>query len=116
MNRLLCWATALLLCIAAVPALAQTNVAGDWDVTIQSPQGANTVRVTLKQDGDKLSGIFRSQMGELPFEGGSITGNDLKFAFTIPVQGQALEITMTGKVDGSSITGKAEFGGFGEGD
>jgi hypothetical protein len=115
MNRLLCWAMALLL-VTAAPALAQTNITGDWDLTVQSPQGTNTVRVTFKQDGDKVSGIFRSQMGELPFEGGSMTGNDLKFAFSIPVQGQSLEITMTGKVEGPSMTGKAEFGGFGEGD
>src|SRR5262245_6363517 len=91
MKRFLSWGMALLLITAAAPAVAQTNVTGDWDVTIQSPQGTNTVRVTFKQDGEKLSGIFKSQMGELPFEGGSITGDDLKFAFAIPVQGQSLE-------------------------
>ena len=41
---------ALLLLVAA-PAFAQTNVTGDWDVTIESPQGANTVLVSFKQDG-----------------------------------------------------------------
>ena len=97
-------------------AFAQTNVAGDWDVTIQSPQGTNTVLVTFKQDGDKVSGIFKSPQGELPFEGGSIVGTDLKFAFTINVQGNSLIISMNGKVDGASMSGKADFGGFGEGD
>jgi hypothetical protein len=115
MKKLIGSCLALVLSIAA-PALAQTSVAGDWDVTIVSPQGPNTVRVSFKQDGEKISGIFKSQMGELPFENGSITGDDLKFAFTIPVQGQQLEITMTGKVDGASMAGKADFGGFGEGD
>jgi len=102
--------------MVALPARAQTNIAGDWDVTIQAPQGANTVRVTFKQDGSKVSGIFKSQLGELPFQDGTIDGNDLKFGFAIPIQGQSLDITMTGKVDGESITGKAQFGGFGEGD
>src|SRR5882672_7210207 len=55
-------------------AFAQTNVTGDWDVTINSPQGANTVLVTFKQDGEKVTGIFKSPQGELPFEGGSLTG------------------------------------------
>ena len=104
---------ALLLLVAA-PAFAQTNVTGDWDVTIESPQGANTVLVTFKQDGDKVSGIFKSPMGEMPFDGGSMTGSDIKFAFTIPVQGMSLEITMVGKVDGASIAGKAKFGDFGD--
>jgi hypothetical protein len=97
-------------------AFAQTNVTGDWDVTIQSPQGANTVLVTFKQDGEKVSGIFKSPQGELPFDGGTLTGDDLKFAFTINVQGNSLVISLTGKVAGSEITGKADFGGFGEGD
>jgi hypothetical protein len=112
------WTSALaavLLSIAA-PALAQTNVTGDWDLTIQSPQGANTIRVTLKQDGEKLSGVLKSRMGELPFEGGTMTGDDVKFSFTVPVQGMQLEITLNGKVEGSAIAGKAQFGGFGEGD
>jgi hypothetical protein len=100
----------------ASPLFAQTNVTGDWEVTIQSVQGTNTVRVTFKQDGEKLSGVFRSPMGELPFDGGSVVGSDLKFGFTFPIQGQALEVTMTGTVDGSTIAGKAQFGGFGEGE
>jgi len=106
----------LFVALLTAPAFAQANLTGDWDVTIQSPQGANTVKVTLKQDGDKVSGLFKSPMGELPFTGGTLTGDDLKFAFTVPVQGQPLEITLTGKVAGDTISGKAEFGGFGEGD
>jgi hypothetical protein len=107
-------AAALLVC--AVPAFAQTDVTGDWEVTIVSPQGANTSRVTLKQDGDKVSGLFKSPAGELPFEGGTLTGNELKFVFTVNFQGNPLPITLTGKVDGAAITGKADFGGFAEGD
>lgn len=98
------------------PAFAQTSVTGDWDVTIQSPQGTNTVLVTFKQDGEKVSGIFKSPQGELPFEGGALTGNDLKFSVTINAQGNSIIISMTGKVDGATMTGKADFGGFGEGD
>ena len=99
-------------------ALAQTtpiSVAGDWDVTVQSPQGTTTVVVTLKQDGEKLDGVFKSPLGELPFSG-TLTGNEMKFNFMFPVDGQPLAITMTGKVEGDAITGKADFGGFAEGD
>jgi hypothetical protein len=105
-----------ILLLAAAPVFAQTNVTGDWDVTINSPQGANTVHVTFKQDGEKLSGVLKGQAGQLPFENGSVVADDLKFSFTVPIQGTPLEITMTGKVKESTIEGKAEFGGFGEGD
>jgi len=101
-----------------VPGLAsaQTTVAGNWDVTINSPQGANTSLAVFKQDGDKVSGVLNGRGGELPFEGGTLTGNDLKFSFTINTQGMALPITLTGKVEGDTMSGKADFGGFAEGD
>ena len=108
----------LLSVLLFVPGLAsaQTTVAGNWDVTINSPQGANTSLVVFKQDGDKVSGVLKGRGGELPFEGGTLTGNDLKFSFTINTQGMALPITLTGKVEGETMSGKADFGGFAEGD
>lgn len=108
----------LLAVLLFVPGLAsaQTNVAGNWDVTINSPQGSNTSQVVFKQDGDKVSGVLKGRGGELPFEGGTLTGNDLKFSFTINTQGMALPITLTGKVEGETMSGKADFGGFAEGD
>ena len=111
-TRLLILALALL---TAAPAFAQTNVTGDWDFTINSPQGSNTTRVTLKQEAAKLDGLFKSPAGELPFTG-TMDGDDMKFTFTINFQGMPLDIAMTGKVDGDSIAGKANFGGFVDGD
>jgi len=110
---------AVLLLLAAAPGFAQTpapNITGDWDVTVNSPQGPNTTLVTFTQDGEKVSGIFKSQRGELPFDGGTLTGSDLAFSFTITTQGMQLPITLTGKVDGATMAGKADFGGFAEGD
>jgi hypothetical protein len=110
---------AALLLLAAAPGFAQTpapNITGDWDVTVNSPQGANTTLVTFTQEGAKVSGIFKSQRGELPFDGGTLTGSDLTFSFTITTQGMQLPITLTGKVDGATMAGKADFGGFAEGD
>src|SRR5262245_16074241 len=106
---------ALLVALLAAPAAAQINLTGDWDMTIVSPQGANTVKVTLTQDGDKVSGLFKSQFGELPVTG-ALTGVDLNIAFSLPIQGQSVDIVMTGKVEGPTLAGKVQFGGFGEGD
>jgi hypothetical protein len=102
--------------MVAGSAFAQTNINGDWEVTITSPNGPNTSQVTFKQDGPSVSGLFKSPMGELPFKGGTLSGNDLKFSFTIDVQGQSLEISMAGKVDGDAMKGTANFGGFADGD
>ncbi len=100
----------------AGPLFAQVNVAGDWEVTINSPQGSNSAIASLKQDGDKVSGVLKNPMGELPFEGVTVTGDELKFTFTVNFQGTPLPITLTGKVKGNTIDGKADFGGMAEGD
>ena len=98
----------------AAPTFAQTSVAGDWNLTIQSPTGTRTVPLTLKQDGEKITGMFKGPQGELPVEG-TLVGSELKFAFAIPIQGQSLDISMTGKVEADAVNGTAQFGGFGEG-
>jgi len=99
----------------ASPAVAQTNVAGDWDVTINSPQGANTSKVTFKQDATKLDGMIKSPAGETPI-GGTIEADEVKVAFTINIQGMPFEIKLNGKLVGDTMAGKADFGGFAEGD
>jgi hypothetical protein len=71
--------------------------------------------MTLTQEAEKVSGLFKSPLGELPFTG-TVVANELKFSFTLPVDGNPLLITMTGKVDGPSMAGKGDFGGFAEGD
>src|SRR4051794_3888415 len=113
-SRIVLFALAVLV---AAPGFAQSpaGVVGDWDLTINSPQGANTTRVTFTQEGDKVNGLFKSANGQLPFTG-TMTGNDLKLGFSINVQGMALDITLTGKVEGETMAGKADFGGMAEGD
>jgi hypothetical protein len=111
----LAFAASIVLAGSALAQPAPVTVAGDWDVTVQSPQGTTNVLVTLKQDGEKVDGLFKSPLGELPFTG-TLVGSEMKFTFQFPVDGQPLAITMTGKVDGDAIAGKADFGGFAEGD
>jgi hypothetical protein len=102
--------------ILAVSAIAQSpNVNGEWDVTINSPQGSRNGKVSFKQEGDKLTGVMKNQRGDIPIEG-AISGKTVKFKYTVKFQDQELTITMTGAVDGDTIKGDADFGGFAQGD
>jgi hypothetical protein len=100
----------------ATPAMAQSvNVTGDWDLTVTSPQGSRETKATFKQEGEKLTGVFKGQRGELPIEG-TVKGKEIKFKYTVKFQDQELAITMTGNVDGDVMKGEADFGGFAQGD
>ena len=117
MNRLVCALSALVCAlILSASATAQSpDVTGDWDVTLNSPQGARTVQLSLKQDGEKLTGKIKSQRGETPLEG-EVKGKEIKFKYTVKFQDQDLVITMAGNVDGDAMKGDADFGGFAQGD
>jgi hypothetical protein len=117
MNRL-AYALSALVCalILSASATAQSpNVTGDWDVTINSPQGARTGQLSLKQDGDKLTGKIKSQRGDTPLDG-EVKGKEIKFKYTVKFQDQDFVITMTGNVDGDAMKGDADFGGLAQGD
>jgi hypothetical protein len=103
------------LALAAVAgAQNKPDVNGTWDFTIESPQRTSTPVVTLKADGEKLTGTMKGPRGELPVTG-MIKGNEITLDYTINFQGNDLKITMTGAVDKDSMKGTADFGGLASG-
>ena len=88
------------------------NVTGTWDMAVEAPQGTMSLTVAFKQEGEKLTGMQSSQMGEIALEG-SVKGTDIAFVVVINMQGQDMTITYTGKIDGDTMSGAIEFGTFG---
>jgi hypothetical protein len=95
---------------------AATDVTGKWLFTVETTAGGGTPTVTLKQDGEKLTGHYSSaQLGEADLKG-SVKGNAVTFTFGTDVQGTHLDVTYSGTVDGKdSMKGKVNLGGLGEG-
>jgi hypothetical protein len=78
---------------------AKVDVTGKWQFTVQTDAGTGTPTVTLKQDGDKLTGHYSSEtLGEADLTG-TVKGSDIKFSFNASLQGQAVPVTYTGTVD-----------------
>ncbi len=101
--------------LALVPAVAaaQVNVAGAWEVTMVTPQGANTVDVTFQQQGTAITGELNSPLGAAPFKG-TLTGDALTVVAALDVQGTAIELTFNAKVTGDTLAGNVKFGDLGE--
>lgn len=115
MSRLKVCLSALLALLLALPAVAaaQSNVTGPWEVTIDSPQGAMSIDADLKQNGEVLTGNIVSPMGNVELKG-TFKNNELSFSYSVPLQGQNLDITMTGKLVGDTIDGLVAIAGLGE--
>ena len=98
--------------LAASYAFAQSAVAGAWKMTFQTDQGAVEADMTLKQDGQKVTGSLNSPQGEAPLEG-TFTDSKLVMSLTVDAQGQVLTITFAGVLEKDTLKGDVDFGGFG---
>lgn len=86
---------------------------GNWNITVNSPMGAQQATLALKTDGDSLSGSMAGAQGTQAFTGGRVDDNHLAWQvqMTRPMP-MTLDITAT--VDGDKISGKVKLGAFGD--
>jgi hypothetical protein len=85
-------------------ASAAVSAAGSWTITSESPQGPIQLTFNLKQEDATISGEVASPFGTFPLSG-SLSGNELSFAFTAKIQDQEVAVTGKGSIDGNSIRG-----------
>lgn len=88
------------------------NIDGDWDVTVNSPMGAQKIKVSLKADGSTLTGSLSGAMGSTPISNGTTDGDDFSFDAQI-TEPFAVSITVTGSVAGDELKGTVKTQGFG---
>ncbi len=103
--------------LVSVPAdVAAQDLSGMWTLTIQSPDGDQPLPVTIVQDGGDLKAT-----GEIPELGpiemvGTIEGSNIRLEWDFYVEGMELNIIFMGTVaEDGTLSGSADFGGFGEG-
>jgi hypothetical protein len=90
-------------------ALAQSSVAGNWALEVDSPQGITKANLALAVDGEALKGTLSSDMGETPFTGSAKDGA-IKFTFDFAGPQGPMSITATGTVSGDDIKGEMDYG------
>lgn len=116
MNRLrrmlLAASAAVMLTTSALA--ADANVAGEWDLTVETQAGAGNPHFSLKQDGAKISGTYKGTFGESPVTG-TVKGNEVTIDFQVNAQGMDLAMTYQGTVDGATMKGTVKLGDLGEG-
>ena len=111
---------ALAIVVLAATALraqsSKVDVTGKWTFTVQTDAGGGTPTVTLKQDGEKLTGHYSSQnLGEADLTG-SVKGQEIKFTFNADAQGTSLTVTYTGTIENKdSMKGSVDLGGMAQG-
>lgn len=106
---------ALTLLVPAAVAHAQTSALGTWAVTTSSPQGDTQSVVEIREVDGKLVAVGKGANGERPYDSVSVTGTRIELVVTISFNGSPMVITYSGRVEGSTMSGEADFGGLASG-
>lgn len=86
---------------------------GTYKLEMALPTGTESGEVTLKTDGNTLSGVGVGKDGaEMPFDGGTVDGNG--FSCTMEASGPTgpMQLDITGIVEGDNISGEMKAAGF----
>ena len=96
----------LLVCILAIASLALADSAADgkWTAEITTQRGQQTMTITLKGDGNTLTGTVEGgRGGVIPIEEGTIQGNTIKFKQKQQGRGGEVIMMYTGTIKGEEI-------------
>lgn len=95
--------TLVVFALAALAAFG-ADVDGKWTYEMQTRDGQKRESsMTLKAEGDKLTGSMQGRQGERPIENGKISGDDVSFEMTMNMGGESRKMLYKGKVAGDEL-------------
>ncbi len=87
-------------------------VDGKWNLVIKTPMGEQTGVLTLKQDGDALTGEMSGSAGAAAIENGRVEGDKLMWDAKVTTP-MPLTLEFEGQQDGDNLNGNVKLGAFG---
>ena len=81
------------------------NLSGKWNLMLDFQGQQVPVSLNLQQDGEKVSGMLESMLGEGEISDGKIKGSKFSAIAKTEMQGQTLELSLNGMVVDNSMKG-----------
>lgn len=92
---------------------AAVDISGVWEMTLQTPQGEQTVDATFVQDKEAVKVSMTGPQGiEMKGEG-TLKETDVEWTMAISAQMGEFILVFKGKVDGETMAGEVQMGDFG---
>ena len=88
-------------------------VDGAWNLTINTPMGAQSSKLEIKAEGAALTGTQTGAQGSNAIENGAVNGNEVSWSIDIVVP-MPMTLSFKGKVDGDKLAGTVTLGAFGD--
>ena len=86
-------------------AKAAVDVTGNWTMFADAPGQTVELAMELKQTGSDFNGTLSSMLGGGTVENGKVSGNNVEGLAKVSVQGQLVDIKMSGTVEGDTMKG-----------
>jgi hypothetical protein len=101
-------ATVVALVVGFVSSAFAADATGTWKWTTMFQGQTREATLKLKQDGDKLTGVYVGQSSESPIEDAKIAGDKISFKVTRERNGQKSTTAYSGALKDDTITGTQE--------
>jgi hypothetical protein len=88
------------------------DVAGVWELTMQTPQGEMTRDATFTQEKDAIKVTMEGPMGEMKGEG-TVKESEVTWTMTISTPNGDFALVFKAKVEGDKMTGEIAMGDMG---
>jgi outer membrane receptor protein involved in Fe transport len=88
---------------------------GNWEYSVESPQGANGGTLKITKEGDVYNGVIVNARfnRETPIKDVKVSGNELSFIYEVSFGGNTSNILVKGVITGDQFTGNMTIGQFG---
>ena len=87
-------------------------VDGKWNIVIKTPMGEQNGVLSLKQEGDDLTGDMSGSSGSGPIENGKVEGEKLSWHAKV-TSPMPITLEFEGTIEGDAISGNVKLGAFG---
>ena len=88
------------------------SVAGTWNVTMNTPMGAQKATLNLTVNGTELTGTMSGPQGAITLKEGKADGDKASWKADL-TQPMPITLEFAANVDGNNISGNVKLGGFG---
>jgi len=86
------------------------DISGTWDLAVEVPSGTGNPVLTLKQEGNDITGTYAGAFGEAP-----LTGKIKGEKFSVKFNSGGIDMVYKGKSDGTTMKGSVDLGSYGMG-
>jgi hypothetical protein len=84
------------------------DITGKWDLNADAGGQQIPITLELKQEKADFTGTVSTPLGNGTVENGKVSGNNVNGTIKIDIQGQAMELKLSGKIDAGKISGTIE--------